>query len=105
MGMVFCRGCGKEIHESAPMCPHCGAPHTAVSKGKMPYSSYDQVPWYRKNWFAITSFFLFFSILLIVLLTGNVYYERSGELRTYSIWARIFIWLWSFGLILSILRD
>lgn len=25
MGMVFCRGCGKEVHESAPTCPHCGA--------------------------------------------------------------------------------
>lgn len=25
-GMVFCRGCGKEIHSSAPMCPMCGAP-------------------------------------------------------------------------------
>jgi hypothetical protein len=24
--MVFCRGCGKEIHNSAPLCPHCGAP-------------------------------------------------------------------------------
>ncbi|MCC2971805.1 TM2 domain-containing protein [Massilia sp. IC2-476] len=24
MGMVFCRGCGKEIHESAVSCPHCG---------------------------------------------------------------------------------
>ncbi|WP_436882768.1 NINE protein [Enterobacter asburiae] len=23
--MVFCRGCGKEIHSSAPLCPHCGA--------------------------------------------------------------------------------
>lgn len=23
--MVFCRGCGKEIHESAEICPHCGA--------------------------------------------------------------------------------
>jgi len=26
MAMVFCRGCGKEIHESATACPHCGAP-------------------------------------------------------------------------------
>ena len=26
MGMVFCCGCGKEIHETAPTCPHCGAP-------------------------------------------------------------------------------
>ena len=25
MSMVFCRGCGKEIHESALACPSCGA--------------------------------------------------------------------------------
>jgi len=24
-GMVWCRGCGKEIHASARACPHCGA--------------------------------------------------------------------------------
>jgi len=23
--MVFCRGCGKEIHETAVSCPRCGA--------------------------------------------------------------------------------
>lgn len=32
MNMVFCRGCGKEIHEEAPMCPHCGAPQHLVAK-------------------------------------------------------------------------
>ncbi len=26
MSMVFCRGCGKEIHETALACPNCGAP-------------------------------------------------------------------------------
>ncbi|POP43852.1 hypothetical protein CHU32_18270 [Superficieibacter electus] len=30
-GMVFCRGCGKEIHESANACPHCGASQVAQS--------------------------------------------------------------------------
>lgn len=25
MPMVFCRGCGKEIHDSAANCPSCGA--------------------------------------------------------------------------------
>ena len=25
MAMVYCRGCGQEIHESAPTCPKCGA--------------------------------------------------------------------------------
>lgn len=29
MTMIFCRACGKEIHESAPLCPHCGAPQVA----------------------------------------------------------------------------
>ena len=23
-GMVFCRGCGGRVHETAVMCPHCG---------------------------------------------------------------------------------
>lgn len=26
MPMVFCRGCAKEIHDTAPTCPSCGAP-------------------------------------------------------------------------------
>lgn len=24
MSMVYCRGCGKALHETAPTCPHCG---------------------------------------------------------------------------------
>lgn len=31
MPMAFCRGCGKEIHESAPTCPHCGATQAVPS--------------------------------------------------------------------------
>lgn len=31
MGMVFCRGCGREIHDTALSCPHCGATQTTVS--------------------------------------------------------------------------
>ncbi len=30
MAMVFCRGCGKEIHDSAPTCPTCGAVQTTT---------------------------------------------------------------------------
>ena len=33
MAMVFCRGCSKEIHESAPTCPQCGAPQAFESQG------------------------------------------------------------------------
>jgi hypothetical protein len=28
--MIFCRGCGKQIHETAPTCPGCGAVQDAV---------------------------------------------------------------------------
>lgn len=31
MSMVFCRGCGKEIHITAPTCPNCGAPQASTS--------------------------------------------------------------------------
>lgn len=36
MSMVFCRGCGKEIHESAPTCPQCGAPQALASSADGP---------------------------------------------------------------------
>lgn len=36
MAMVFCRGCAKEIHESAPTCPTCGAPQNPASNGGGP---------------------------------------------------------------------
>ena len=29
--MIFCRVCGKQLHESAIACPHCGAPQTFKS--------------------------------------------------------------------------
>ena len=33
MGMVNCHGCGKAIHDTAPMCPNCGAPNVNQSQG------------------------------------------------------------------------
>lgn len=44
--MVFCRGCGKEIHESTITCPHCGAP-----QGRSPTSNSDKaIPDGIKGW-------------------------------------------------------
>lgn len=33
MAMVHCRGCGKEIHETAQNCPQCGAPQRVETLG------------------------------------------------------------------------
>ena len=38
MSMVHCRGCGQQIHETAPTCPHCGAPQIAVTGAGGPCS-------------------------------------------------------------------
>ncbi|MFS2026817.1 NINE protein [Massilia sp. GER05] len=35
MAMVFCRGCGKEIHETAISCPHCGCQQAAAVAGNV----------------------------------------------------------------------
>ncbi|PUA19507.1 hypothetical protein C7W93_06515 [Glaciimonas sp. PCH181] len=47
MTMVFCRGCGKEIHDSAPLCPHCGASQVANITFQQKMES--------PSWVAITS--------------------------------------------------
>jgi len=36
MSMIYCRGCGKEIHESAETCPSCGAAQNiAITEGRL----------------------------------------------------------------------
>jgi len=54
MGMVFCRGCGKEIHETASMCPHCG----------YQYSDEAVVGEKKNQWMAIVSSILALLCLL-----------------------------------------
>lgn len=101
MAMVFCRGCGKEIHELAPACPHCGI-QTGVAEKLDGYASYADVPWYRKNWFAILCALLFVPGLLVALLSGGVYYERKGQLRKYSTAAKVFLVVWCVVWILAV---
>lgn len=91
--MVFCRGCGKKIHETAPMCPHCGAltNSEATEQNICKYKSYNDVPFYRRNGYAILFYFICSPALLIILLTGNVYYKHNGQIKPYKMVARIFI--------------
>ncbi|MGW7773261.1 DUF4190 domain-containing protein [Pseudomonas machongensis] len=57
MAMVFCRGCAKQLHETAHTCPHCGAPQ---------FTSPPQAPTARgeSSWLAITSLILGFLCVL-----------------------------------------
>ena len=59
------------------------------------YTTYEMVPWHRKNWFAIVLAFVFAPALLAVLLTGDVYYIRKSELKKYTKPAKITLIIWS----------
>jgi hypothetical protein len=81
------------MHESAAACPHCGL-QTDAAKKLDGYASYRDVPWYRKNWCAILCAFLFPIGLILMLITGAIYYERDGQLRKYTMLAKIFLFIW-----------
>src|ERR1035437_8989614 len=59
------------------------------------YTSYDMVPWHHKNWFAIVTALIFAPALLVILLTGDVYYTKKSELKKYSKGAKIALIIWS----------
>jgi len=52
----------------------------------MAYKAYADVPWYRKNWFVIVSIIIFYlwPFLLLSMATGDLYYEKNGELKKTS---------------------
>lgn len=50
----------------------------------MTYTAYDQVPWYRRAWVTFSSLLAFPPLALFAVITGDIYYQRSGKLSTYS---------------------
>ena len=90
--LVFCRGCAHQIHETAISCPKCGAPQVTLTKSAATtpvaappsIQNYVQVPWYRKRWFAGLCIFLFVPAYFLIAFTGDIYFEKNGELKTIS---------------------
>ncbi|MDP2367419.1 hypothetical protein [Rhodoferax sp.] len=48
------------------------------------YSSYEQVPWFRKSWVILLGFFVFAPATLYPLFSGDIYYQKKGQLVTYT---------------------
>lgn len=77
---VNCPHCQQQLHETAPACPKCGAPNQTATTGFC--TSYDQVPWYRKRWLVILSAVIFMPVTLLIAFTGDIYFEKEGQLQT-----------------------
>ncbi len=50
----------------------------------MAFTSYEQVPWFRKSWFIVLGFIIFPPVTLYSLFSGDIYYQKNGQLVTYS---------------------
>lgn len=74
MAMIFCRGCGKEIHDSAATCPHCGAAQTKLE----PVTQQKSIPSQHSKWMAITSLIL--GVLAILATFGLL--EEGGDMES-----------------------
>lgn len=102
---VHCRGCGTQIHETAPTCPKCGAPQfvTAPPSPAAPIAAsmahslapaantpavapgrYAEVPWYRRRWVVLLIALVFSPVAVLIAWTGNVHYLSRGTVKTFS---------------------
>jgi Na+/glutamate symporter len=54
-----------------------------------PYSTYAEVPYYRKQWFFWLMYFVMPPVAIALLLFGDVYYQKKGEVKSFGIANRI----------------
>ncbi|MGE6387402.1 DUF4190 domain-containing protein [Pseudomonas sp. NPDC078416] len=68
MAMVFCRGCAKELHETAVTCPQCGA--SQITSATLPPANV------RSPWMAIIS------LMLSIVCTLALFDESEWDTET-----------------------
>lgn len=71
--LKYCVFCKRRIQYDAIKCPLCKK-----------YNNYAEVPWYRRDWVGLLSFLLLPPAGLLLVITGDIYYERKGELKIYG---------------------
>lgn len=67
----------------------------------MEYEKYSDVPWYRKNLFFILTALFFSPACLLVMWTGEVYWEKKGVLTVYGKGVKIVLTIILGGMLIS----
>ena len=101
-----CPYCKEEIKDGSLKCKHCGSkltpPDTLQSEEGL-YSSYDEVPYYRKQWFFWLMYFTIFPIAFGVAFTGDIYYERNGKVQSFGLVNRAIVGVIGISVVVSFL--
>jgi len=97
MSMVFCRGCGKDIHSTAKSCPSCGAPQESQNIQKTEVTDGFIKTWYfdvfkkyavfsgrarRKEYWMF--FLINFIIAVVISIIGNLIGANDTLSNIYS---------------------
>jgi len=71
--------------------PHSGPPPLppAPSQGGPRFATYSDVPFYRRQWFFWIMYFTLTPIALGILLFGDIYYPKRGEIVKFGLANRI----------------
>ncbi len=102
----FCGSCGIAVGTGSAAEPQTAPSYTSpaaaqtisagVSSAGQPasakgvrFSSYDQVPFYRKQWFFWLMYFTISPIAIAILLFGDVYYPSKGQVKSFGLANRI----------------
>ena len=70
------------------------------------YSSYQEVPYYRRQWFFWVLYFvpLINLVPLGLLLFGDIYYEKKGEVKSFGVSNRVVAGLIAAYFLYSVVR-
>ncbi|MFV0678175.1 hypothetical protein [Variovorax sp. tm] len=110
---VHCRGCGHQIHETAPTCPKCGAPQAvaapaasaAQAPGGTPSSPYGAIPWFRQRWALVCIFLLFAPAAAVIAWSGEIHYLVGTTVKTFPKSVKVGLTIMAAVLLIAIASD
>lgn len=98
-----CPFCNEEILFEAKKCKHCKELLVKFNTNtELKYKTIEEVPWYRTKFSAWLMFFVFPLALMPVVITGDIYYVKKGELKAVGMFGRVFGGFIALGILIKV---